>query len=411
MYSGGLSVSRRMRDILDKPGFISVAQGGQNLRELYRKESLNLDFMQLSPFGLAVFTGTLDEVKKAVERGTAPDLSGAETGFSTGYATLLILGAQRVGQGPPGSLRHLETLKYLFSQGLPPDVQDIVGFTALHHATTCPVQKLDLTRCLLENGANVNHQNRYGEISLLGSMQLNVLATIVILLEYNADLDLADADDWTARKYYLKCGPQVTALVQKWIRKRAGEEAPRSEKSCDACGISASALKNCGRCGVARYCSPECQKKDWPSHKPTCQPFSASNTVVLTPYYDGSIRATISPADLTRHILGYPTESTPTNRTRAAHAPKNLKKNQAKSIVIKVQVPLASGTGDLFIYTKKRDFACTIRRSDAPAEYDRISEVVRGKGVGGTKAYFTAELEAKERLVVKITEVLAEQPW
>lgn len=104
---------------------------------------------------------------QAVENGSAPDLMGSETPFKTGYASLAILGAQRVQDGPPGSLRHLETLKYLFSKGLPPDVEDIVGFTALHHATTSPVPKEDLTRCLLEHGANVNHRNRYGEVHIL----------------------------------------------------------------------------------------------------------------------------------------------------------------------------------------------------------------------------------------------------
>ncbi|KAJ7485156.1 ankyrin [Mycena galericulata] len=405
-----------MNDILAKPGYISSDHGGQTLRELYRAESINLNPLALSPFALSVFTGDFDRVKLAVERGSAPDLMGSETPFKTGYASLAILGAQRVEEGPPGTLRHLETLKYLFSKGLPPDIEDIAGFTALHHATTSPVPRDDLTRCLLENGANVNHRNRYGEISLLGTMQLNLIPTIDILMEYGADLDLADADGWTARKHFLSCGPQVTAAVTKWIRKRTGGEAPRAEKCCDGCGISTPSLKNCGRCRITRYCSTECQTRQWPTHKKTCQPFSASNTVTLTPYYE-AFGNTIPTADLTRKFMGYPTQASSwsNNRTRAAHTPKNLDR-ESKTLIIKVQVPYTGNpqirsTGDLLLYTKKRDFACTIRRSDAPAEYDRISEVVRTKGVGGAKAYFAAELESKEKLVVKVSEVLAEQPW
>ncbi|KAJ7471929.1 ankyrin repeat-containing domain protein [Mycena latifolia] len=416
MYTGGLSVSRQMRDILSQPGYLSVENGGQTLRELYRRASLDLNPLALSSFALSVFTGHFDLVKQAVERGAAPDLTGTETPFKTGYASLLILGAQRVEDGPRGSLRHLDTLNYLFSKGLPPDVEDIVGFTALHHATTSPVPKDDLTRCLLDHGANVNHRNRYGEISLLGAMQLNLIPTIDILMEYNADVDLADADGWTARKHFLSCGPQVTATMTKWIRKRTGGEAPREGKSCDACGNSTASLKNCSRCRIARYCSPECQKKAWPLHKKTCQPFSASNTVTLTPYYE-SFGNTIPTADLTRQAMGYPTQpsSWSSNRTRAAHTPKNLDR-EAKTLVLKVQVPYTGNpkirsTGDLLLYTKKRDFACTIRRSDGPEEYDRISDVVRTKGVGGAKAYFAAELESKDKLVVKISQVLAEQPW
>ncbi|KAJ7675485.1 ankyrin repeat-containing domain protein [Mycena rosella] len=416
MYNGGLSVSRQMREILAKPGYIPSNKGGQRLRDLYRAASLDFNPLALSPFALSVFTGHLDLVKEAVDKGAAPDLMGTETPFKSGYATLVILGAQRIEEGPPGSLRHLETLKYLFSKGLPPDVEDIVGFTALHHATTSPVPKEELTRCLLEHGANVNHQSRYGEISLLGAMQLNLIPTIDILMENNADVDLADADGWTARKHFLSCGPQVTATITKWIRKRTGGEAPREGKACDACGNSAASLKNCSRCRIARYCSADCQKKVWPSHKKTCQPFSASNTVTLIPYYE-SFGNTIPTADFTRQAMGYPTEpaSWSSNKTRAAHTPKNLD-HESKTLVLKVQVPYTGSseirsTGNLLLYTKKRDFACTIRRSDSPAAYDRISEVVRTKGVGGAKAYFAAELESKEKLVVKVSEVLAEQPW
>lgn len=115
--------------------------------------------------------------------------------------------------------------------------------------------------------------------------------------------------------------------------------------------------------------------------------------------------------------MGYPTQSASwsNNRTRAAHTPKNLDR-ESKTLVLKVQVPYTgnpaiASTGNLLLYTKKRDFACSIRRADAPTDYDRISQIVKTKGVGGAKAYFAAELESKDKLVVKVSEVLAEQPW
>ena len=30
-------------------------------------------------------------------------------------------------------------------------------------------------------------------------------------------------------------------------------------------------FKRCGRCKIVRYCSPECQKKDWEFHKKSCK--------------------------------------------------------------------------------------------------------------------------------------------
>lgn len=160
----------------------------------------------------------------------------------------------------------------------------------------------------------------------------------------------------------------------------------------------------------------------WPTHKPLCQPFSVRNTVTLIPYYPNARNGFCQPmAKFSRDLLSIPTPDTPESHHRFAHTPKNLSVNSPKSIVIKVQVPFDAFSsrplanvkldGDLLVYTKKRDFVCTIRRGDAPEEYDHISQVVRTKGVGGAKAYFAAELRGKTTLIVKVSEVLAEQPF
>ncbi|KAJ6510559.1 hypothetical protein C8R45DRAFT_921315 [Mycena sanguinolenta] len=370
MYDGGLSVPREMSEILSQPGYINGS------------ESLKLTRHALCSFALYIFTGHLESVKKEVENGTAPDLMGTETPFKLGYASLTILGAQRVRQGPPGGLKYLEMLKYLFSKGLPPDVEDIVGLTALHHASLSGTVQDELIRCFWNMAAQISIIEI---VSILGTMHLNLIPTIDILMEYGADIDIPDLDGIAARNHFLVCGPQVTATMTKWIRKREGKEAPRA--------------------------------KAWPAHKNNCRPFSASNTVTLKPYYDPHATPSVPNAEFTRQFLGYATQASSwsSSRTRMAQAPKNLNRG-SKTLVIKVQVPYFDDpdmkcTGNLLVYTKKRDFACLIRRSDAPTDYDLISEVVRMKGVGGKKAYFAAELENKDKLVVKVSDVLAEQPW
>lgn len=158
----------------------------------------------------------------------------------------------------------------------------------------------------------------------------------------------------------------------------------------------------------------------WSIHKKACQPFSATNTVTLKPFYEN--RGVITPTStFTRNALGIPTPPTPSSHHRSAHVPKGVSgsRSESKNLIIKVQVPYdmlkggsAGGScGDLLIYSKKRDFVCTVRRSDNSAAYDCISKVVRTKGVGGAKAYFAAELKSKDELVVKVSEVLAEQPF
>lgn len=41
---------------------------------------------------------------------------------------------------------------------------------------------------------------------------------------------------------------------------------------CHACDTVAVPFKRCVRCRITSYCSPECQKKDWKSHKTACVP-------------------------------------------------------------------------------------------------------------------------------------------
>ena len=58
-------------------------------------------------------------------------------------------------------------------------------------------------------------------------------------------------------------------------------------ESCTTCGASppAVALKRCANCNTTPYCSRDCQKTDWKSHKRTCgkqNPSSSSSTATPT---------------------------------------------------------------------------------------------------------------------------------
>ncbi|TFK66409.1 ankyrin [Pluteus cervinus] len=381
--------------------------------------SLRLNANLLSDFGFLCYYGALDEVRSFFDRGQAPDLAGTETAYKFGYATLLVGGAQRVRLLPSSEakLQHHEILKLLISRGLDVDVPDIAGYTALFHITANQILRLDLAKALLEAGANVNHQNRYGETAMNGAFQHSHTGAVDLLMEYKADLNIPDADGLTSMKFFLSCGPQITATVRKWLKKMNGEEeAPLTQKRCDyeECGATDKPLKNCGRCKVARYCSVECQRKHWKAHKPMCQSFSPTTTVTLRPRYR-DIGHMVPVQRLTQTALGIPTPPTPEAHHRSAHIPKNVK-GDGKGLIIKVQVPwtgngIAAGHGDLMIYTKKRDLVCVAQWSDDPTSYDRLCKVIREKGAGGAKAYFAAELKSQDELVIKISEVLADQPF
>ncbi|PBK64145.1 ankyrin [Armillaria solidipes] len=401
-----------MHKILDQRGYLSCEMGGQTLRDLYNSRSSSFDPRQLTYFGLCCYLGDYDKVVKEVESGDTPDLEGTETLYRFGYLTIVVSGAQRLQIPNP---LHIKLLKYLISRGAPVDLPDIAGYTALSHGTMNHLAKLDLCRVLLESGSDPNQRNRYGEVPLLDCFQTNGIGAIDLLMEFGADIDIADADGVRPREFQLKAGPEVTAAVQRWLRKRSEDEKPMDTKACEFCrkpGGGGVQLRLCSKCQTAWYCSTVCQRSHWPTHKPICQPFSVRNTVTLVPYYSDARNGFVQPlAKFSRDLLSIPTPDSPESHHRFAHTP--------KSIVIKVQVPFDALSnrrnvrlgGDLLVYTKKRDFVCKIRRVDGPQEYDRISQVVRTKGVGGAKAYFAAELRGKTALIVKVSEVLAEQPF
>lgn len=124
--------------------------------------------------------------------------------------------------------------------------------------------QVELARILLQNGANIDQQERYGGVPILLAFRTNRIDAVDLLMEAGARLDIADADGITPDPFYLNCGPQVTAAVKKWTRKRNGEEALLEEKSCGNCGKKRGegvALRACARCRSQMYCTTECQRQ------------------------------------------------------------------------------------------------------------------------------------------------------
>ncbi|KAF8434299.1 ankyrin [Boletus edulis BED1] len=405
-----------MKEILDQPGFISIGMGSEKLRNMIQTQWAKFNPTKLSLFALACMEGDYDVVKEAIESGTAPDLTTSQTPFQFGFITFTILGAQQTQPYLPDSTsRHSDIVSYLIVSGAPPDITDIFGYTALHHACMSPAALPEMAKLLLEKGANVNAQDRFGEVPIFFPFRSGDVALVGTLMEHGADLDIMEANGDYPRKACVFFGAEITAAVQRWERKRKGEVAHWEDKQCDNCKIKQSGLKQCSRCQVVRYCSTECQRAHWKMHKQSCTPFCAETTMTLKPSYDGALTSgTISRADFTRRMLGL-MPATPPLRP-------GLTKNETenKRMVIKIQIPFEfrnnppidpSAPLSLFIYNKKRNFVCTVLRASDPDAYDTVAQVVQSRGVGGAKAYFAAELKNPDELVVKISEVLAEQPF
>ncbi|KIM85894.1 hypothetical protein PILCRDRAFT_86645 [Piloderma croceum F 1598] len=244
-------------------------------------------------------------------------------------------------------------LKYLLSRGCPPDVEDIAGHTALSHTTMGSVSFPELAHLLLEVGADVNHRDRCGCTPIMNAFQTNQIATIDILMEFKADLDVANADG-TGRYHLTNLFRFMRAAGRTCCKQMAEEESRRGSTD--------------GR-----------QSAHWPAHKQLCSPFTVSNTVVLKPYCSDNAM-TMPLTSFLRRTMDIPT-----------HVPKS---SEPKHLVIKVHIPYTdhggpASTGPLLVSHK----------------------VIRNQWVGGAKAYFAAELKGADELVVKVSEVLATQPF
>ncbi|KAI0270596.1 hypothetical protein BC834DRAFT_1039321 [Gloeopeniophorella convolvens] len=324
------------------------------------------------------FYGHLEGVMKAVKNGEAPRLSGTETPFRFGYAALVVSGSQNVPQradGPKHS--HAATLKFLLKSGCPPDVEDICRYTALAHASNIPQDNADMARILVQHGADVNHQDIYGMVPVSGAIMVAHSKAVDVLMEGGADLDIKDGDQWNPRKLSHKVGPKVTAVIRKWERRRAGEEA--------------------------------LLESEWKEHKKSCKPFSPSNTITFKPgNFDSRLgTAVLVPMqDTARSVTGF-RPATSERKLRVSNLPSQL----PKKMIIKVQISRTSPTTPSLVYDSKRELVCLLTREDDPDAFDRMTEIVQTKGLGGLKAYFAADLKSEDELVIKVDDILAEQPF
>jgi hypothetical protein len=172
-----------------------------------------------------------------------------------------VLGSQRINSPDGQVLGHPEALKYLISVGCPLDKGDIVDYSALFHSVT-NLPRLDLARILLEAGASPNHQNKCGETALMGCIMQNRAPSIDLLMEFGADVDLAEANGVTSRMMFPGAGPAIISVIQKWERKRKGErEAAFTSKGCKSCGKTDKKLSLCASCRLVKYCSTACQSE------------------------------------------------------------------------------------------------------------------------------------------------------
>ncbi|KAH9847812.1 hypothetical protein C2E23DRAFT_889598 [Lenzites betulinus] len=172
---------------------------------------------------------------------------------------------------------------------VPVDGTDLSGSTALHHAiSTKPSFEPEYAQLLYDAGANVNHRNRYGGTPAHEQiMTWNPRDRVVVgraatalkwFLDHGGNIDIKDTDGTVPRSMVDKTRSLARNRIQMDTWKVVDDEDRRRKKLagaiCAFCGRPPQGEKKlltCAACKAQNYCSPTCQKGDWPRHKIQCK--------------------------------------------------------------------------------------------------------------------------------------------
>ncbi|KAI0634533.1 hypothetical protein C8Q77DRAFT_1073092 [Trametes polyzona] len=162
------------------------------------------------------------------------------------------------------------------------------------------------------------------------------------------------------------------------------------DTGCDVCGKSAP--RRCGQCQSASYCSQECQRVDWPTHKKTCRSLKGGRwcTVTFRP----------SPPGMEGMHIGFFNRYTGTSRPEDILASARVadpsvphpNAHGTKPFLVKLQVALTgpARATNMMVYDRQRSFSQVyVAREDDPATFAELAAEMSGPrgGYMGVKMY------------------------
>ncbi|KAF2825920.1 hypothetical protein CC86DRAFT_382891 [Ophiobolus disseminans] len=172
----------------------------------------------------------------------------------------------------------LETTRYLAQElSVPVDGTDVTGGSALYWAiSTKPFAQAEFAQMLFDAGGSVNQKNRFSATTASEIAQVDFttdtkknVQMMEWYVEHGGDVEGKDSDGMNVKMLVEMMRKRVPGMEQV-VKKGKG---PRKEGECANCGRKPSekVFSACARCRGVRYCSQECQKVDWKSHKKSCK--------------------------------------------------------------------------------------------------------------------------------------------
>ena len=149
------------------------------------------------------------------------------------------------------------------------------GYTILH-AAAVNNRAREVAKLVKMRGVNVNCVTCMGDTPLVIACQRGYATVVEQLLKVpRVDVGYKDIYGRTAAETAMKNREgdyrQCVTLIEQYTSRRAARSDTETECKHCALGDSATKLWLCSGCSSVRYCSVECQRKDWKSHKKECK--------------------------------------------------------------------------------------------------------------------------------------------
>ena len=247
------------------------AQTSRGMDYSFNRES------NLSGWSNACFLGDLDKVKQFLSATTSHIdrrelIERRESMMRFSGIFHVVLGARKT-----ASQSHILIAKHLIDNGARVNAKDNAGMTPLHYSlsqfgNTCT---FEIAKLLLESGADVNATNRFGATPLFEPCITAKYDFVELLVLNGCNPKHRDSHGVSCYAYAMM-NPKIKEIFAKGNKKLAEknklavEEADEST-NCASCEAEALTLKKCSGCLTVSYCSLECQKSHWKTHKSICK--------------------------------------------------------------------------------------------------------------------------------------------
>jgi len=325
-----------------------------------------------------------DEVQKLMKM--------RETMMNVGVLFHVIEGATVFSEGD-----HMEIFNKLLSLGAEVNVHDVAGFTPLHMCFfICNDVTIKMAEILLNKGADVNAKNRFGSTALMCLIMQNSknisesnLENVSFLLDHGANPDIKNNDGATFRMFARECFPIMNLLGAADVKKSSIErkkihaEAGGNFKQCKVCKSYNKDTKRCTGCYLEWYCSPNCQRVDWVSHKEDCKKIR-KEYVSVTVHLETGVGI--------NHLTGRTFSNVgKKNEPTKEHFVSKIQRGQyLGDNNDMVEVPM------LKIYNKDKTFIGNIEKAGNEKAFKAISSIIREDGFRRLKGFFYTIYNSKK---------------